>query len=502
MADTIIENLITKLSFDFDEDKLEKFDGFLESAAKGLATLVTGAAAAATAIFVFTEKIAESNDELGKFAKRTGIDIKALQELGYVAELNGGSIDSMNNSLENLSRIASEAARGLGVGVEVFGLLGVSVTDAKGNLKDADVLLDSVSDAVSRLGSQAEKLEFAQKLGIGGDLLLSIQQGSEALREQRKEARELGFIIDEDAAQGAAEFNDQLLRMKKVVLGVASVIGTKFMKQFNPMIDVFLDWFKVNKAIIKQNLIAFLDKTVVIIRGLFAVVRRVVGVITNLIAAMGGLKNTIIAITGYLMVMNASAVLMPILLIAVTASILLMLEDIIKYAEGGESAIGSLAEKIPLLESALNGILPLLGMIRDGWVLIFTQGDEALEGLIMMLKDVGRSITDFFLTPLHNALNLLKKIPTFGLFEGENQLENKPTFNPNFMTVSHRMMNQERNLPSAQGSQAISNSTVNKPNISINIKGGDPDRIKQVVTDVLNQQYSGAQTNLESQVDY
>ena len=103
MADTVIENLITKLSFEFDEDKLEEFQDGVEKAAKGLVAVVAAATAAATAIFAFTKSMADSNDELGKFAQRVGIDVQALQELGFVAELNGGSIDSMNNSLAAVS---------------------------------------------------------------------------------------------------------------------------------------------------------------------------------------------------------------------------------------------------------------------------------------------------------------------------------------------------------------------------------------------------------------
>ncbi|GAH94243.1 unnamed protein product, partial [marine sediment metagenome] len=83
--------------------------------------------------------------------------------------------------------------------VEVFGLLGISATDATGKIKNADDLLLDVADSISVLGTQAEKLEFANKLGIGPDLLLSLQQGSKAIEEQRKEARELGFVIDKNA---------------------------------------------------------------------------------------------------------------------------------------------------------------------------------------------------------------------------------------------------------------------------------------------------------------
>ena len=527
MADAVIENLITKLSFDFDDDQIDKFDDLLKSATKGLVAIVAGATAAATAIFAFTKKIAESNDELGKFAQRTGIDIKALQELGYVAELNGGSIDSMNSSLENLAKISSEAARGVGAGVEVFGMLGISVTDAQGRLKEADIILGDISDAISKLGSQAEKLEFAQKLGISSDLLLAIQEGSEAIRKQREEARELGFIIDQNAAKAAADFNDESLRMQKIISGIASAIGTRLMKQITPMINKLIDWFKINKTIIQQNLGAFLDKVVLTIRGVFNVVKRVVRVVLGLINAMGGLKNTIIAVTGVLFALNASALLMPILLIAAATAIFLLLEDIIKFAEGGDSAIGKLAERFPILNTLLRGTLKLLGLIRNGWTLIFTNGGEAIEGLIMLLKDIGRSITDFFLNPINKVISLIKKIPGFSSkeepeektdfkfnnkeepeekidfkFNNKEEPEEKTGFDPNMLTVSNEIINQERVPTSVQNQKSVSNNTVNKPTVNISINGGDTEKIKQAVTDVLNQQYSGAQTNLESQVDF
>ena len=486
MADTVIENLITKLTFDFDDKQLEKFDKHLENAVKGLTAIVAGAVGAATAIFAFTKKIAESNDELFKFAQRTGVDIKALQELGYVAELNGGSIDSMNSSLENLARISSEAARGMGAGVEVFGMLGISVTDANGRLKEADVMLNDVSDAISRLGSQAERLEFAQKLGIGPDLLIAIQQGSEAINRQRKEARELGFVIDQDAGKAAADFNDELLRMNKVISGVANAIGTRLIKQFNKSNGLFIEWFKVNKALIQQNISLFLDKVISTIKVVFNIVRRVVGIVLSLVKAMGGLKNTIIVVTGLLLAMNASALLMPILIIASAAWILLMLEDIIKFAEGGDSAIGNLAKQLPELDAFLRTTLDLLAMMRDGWVLIFTEGDAAFEGMMMMLRDAGNAIANFFIIPLNEAIDLINKIPGINLAA---------------IPLAGEMTGQARSASSIQNT-TTSSSTVNKPNISISIHGGDTDKIRTTVKDVLNEQYSGAQTNLESQVDF
>jgi len=486
MADTVIENLITKLSFDFDDDKLAKFDKHLENAVKGLTAIVVAAAAAATAIFAFTKVIAISNDELMKFAQRTGVDIRALQELGYVAELNGGSIDSMNSSLENLARISSEAARGVGAGVEVFGMLGISVTDSSGRLKEADVMLNNVSDAIARLRTQAERLEFAQKLGIGPDLLLTIQQGSEAIKRQRQRFKALSFVITKSAGKAAADFVDNMLDVRTVISGVTNLIGTKLIKQFNKINGRFIKWFITNKEIIRQNINLYFDKFLKVVTGVFNVVKRVIGVVMSLVNAMGGLKNTIIVVTGLLLTMNASALLMPILLVAVAAGILLVLEDIIKFAEGGDSAIGQLAKRFPVLDAVLRTILDLLAMVRDGWTLIFTEGNVAFEGMLMMLEDAGNAIANFFIKPLNDAIDLINKIPGINIGSiGE----------------SDRLAGQARAPGSTLNNSSISSSTVNKPTVNINIHGGNVDQIRNTVKDVLNEQYSSAQTNVSSQVE-
>lgn len=569
MADTVIENLITKLSFDFDEKKLKKFDDAIATAEKGLLIIIGAAGAAAISIFSFTKSIAISNDELGKFSEKIGVDLTALQELGYVAELNGGSIDSMNSSLGNLSRMASEAARGVGAGVEAFGILGISVTDAEGQIKTADDLLYDVSDAIKKLGTQAEKLELTQKLGIGEDLLLSIQSGSEAIRQQRKEAQELGFTINKDATKSAADFNDELLRITKIITGLINVIGIKLMKQITPVIKLFVNWFKANKAIIQQDIITFFDKTVIIIRGVFNVVSRVVGVVLSLVSAMGGWKNSILAVTGLLLTMNASALLMPILVIAAGAGILLVLEDIIKFAENGDSVIGKLAEKFPILDAALRTMLDLLKLIPAGWSLIFSSGTEAFEGLMMMIKDIGISIKTYIFDNINKAIKLINKtigymnkIPgvNIGMIGGLGNKENNIINNKENNTINNKENNiinntlpavvtkfiteapinrekenindivpQEKNiinniLPTvisesimktqatrkkgntgnilSQKNNSTINNTNNNPNITISINGGDTDKVKQVVSEILSQQYSGAQTNLSSQVEF
>lgn len=483
----VIDSLIAELGFDFDDADLEKFNKGFDDAGKLLTGFIAGAAAVQVAISAFTAKFAEANDETGKFAERTGIAIETLQELGFVAELNGGSIDSMNSSLANLSRTAAESAKGMGANVETFGMLGVAVTDTEGNIKGAADLLDDVSDAIARLDTQAERLEFAQKLGIGEDLLLAIQDGSDALARQRKEARELGFVIDKDAAQAAADFNDNMLRMMKIIQGVSSAIATKFMKNAKPMVDLLIDLFKANKDLIEQNLTVFLEKVSSASAVVFNILARVWKIVDTLVQGFGGWKNAIMIVVGAMAILNASTLLIPALVIAAGAAILLMLEDVQKFAEGGDSALGDLINRFPALEKPVRILLDLIGMIGEGWRLIFTHGDEALEGLIMMIKDVGASIKDFILAPINNAIALLNKIPGVDI-SGFSQ--------SNFA----QGVGQQGSVLGQAGGGTTNNRTSNNKT-TIHINGGNPAEVEATVKRVINDEYRGAETDLSTPVE-
>ena len=506
MATKVIESLVTQLGFEFDDDAVKQFNDGVETAAKGLLAVTAAAGAAAAGIFAFTKSVAESNDETEKLSKRIGVDLDAIQELGYVAELNGGSIDSMNSSLENLSTITSEAARGIGAGVEVFGMLGLSATDAEGQVKNADDMILEISDSVAALGTQAEKLEFTKKLGIGSDLLLAIQDGSAAMLEQRKEAKALGFAIDKDAAGAAANFVDEMLRVKKIVQGVASSIGTKLMKVLTPVTKMFVEWFKVNKAFIQQRLEKFFEILIKVVSGVFNVVSRVFNVINSVVQLFGGWENAVKLATGALIALNAAALFIPIVLIAAGAAILLLIEDLQKFSNGGDSWIGNLLEDFPLLTESLKILLSWIGKIAEGWKLLFSDElGNAVEGFGMMITDiitwigslgeaikmVGVELLNKFIGPLNKGIDLLNKIPGVNISRA-NLDSGSDSVNP---------------VPIAAAGQTnnASNTTTNnssKPEINIAINGGDTADVKRTITEVLNEQYTGANTNLSSEVEF
>lgn len=537
MAETIIENLVTRLSFKADTETLKKFDKGVKQLAIGLTAVVAAATAATGAIFSFTKGMAQSQDELGKFAQITDASIETIQELGFAAELNGGSIGSMNASLSNLSQRISEASRGIGEGVETFGILGISVVDAQGKIKSVDGVLNEISDSMARLGTNAERIEFARKLGINEDLILTLKNGSAELDRLRQRARDLGFIIGEDAAKAAADFNDELFIQSKLLEGVKNIIGTDLIKQFTPFLVAMNKWVQTNQKLISQKILFFLDKFKLVTMGLFNIGVRVVSVIDSLAQSMGGWKNAILVVSAALLAMNASALLMPVLALAAAAAIFLIIEDIQKFADGGDSALGNLADRFPIIDTLLKGLLFTLGKIVEGWKLIFTQGDEAFFGLIEMIKDaskwtkeLGQDIINFLLVPINQLIEQLNRIPGInietieqvGTGEQEGRVIQAAQFSADLVgafvtqpildlvnsqlgTAFGRIAQAERRSFIPAGASSITNNNTtntSNPNITLNIMGNNPEQIGVEVERKLTNIFNGAQENFSSQVEF
>jgi hypothetical protein len=482
----VIENLITRLSFDADQKTLQAFELAIGRISKGLTGVVLAATAAAASIATYAKSTATANADLGRFAERTNLNLSAFQELSYVAEQNGASIDSMRSALQGFMVTASEASRGLGGGVEAFGILGVAVTDSNGKLKDTIDLFLETADAISGLNTQAQKLEFAQKLGFGPEFLLTLEKGSAGIAQASAEARRLGFILSEEDVNAAIEFDKawksltKALGDKKLLTGVIQVL--------TPIIKSFTEWFLLNKKLIQQGLTRFLEITIRVLRGVFNVGLRVVNVINSLVKAIGGWKVAITAASAAVLAFNASALLIPTLWLAAGTAIFLILEDIVKYAQDGDSVLGDLIKKYPILDKLAQGQ-------KRG----LTKAREDLKAIYYWILDISRLITEKlssleipwqtnFIEPLKNAFGFIKSSVA-------GELERQRGFGAYASAVQQGMLGPVANTTNMTN-------TTNRPTVNMYINGNDTASMEKRIYEILTTQYSYARTNLSSQVDY
>lgn len=403
MAATTIRDLLVRLGVEADTKSLDTFEAGLKNVAAGLSAVSAAAIGAVGALFGITAATASAGDEAAKTAKQIGLTTDAYQELLFAAERSGASQEQLAVGLKTIQRLAFDAANGNAEAAKTFDQLGISVTDANGNLKSGEQLLLEAADAISKLDSEAEKIALAQKLfGEGGAALLPLlDSGAKGIDELRRRARELGFIMDEEATRASEQFADSLLDAQLVLEGLRNIIGTAFL----PVFTQLLDWFVMGAQFIQpivSGFLEFIDKTI----GLEAVIAGLVAIFVafgTAAAALGALLTTgavAAAITSIISFFTAFAAIIGTTLAPAIAIFV--------------AGVAALAAQLAVLAAGIASIIAFF----VGWALI-------IEDFIVFMRDgksvIGEFVNEFAGTegPLGayaDALLKLKEL-TFSVLE-------------------------------------------------------------------------------------
>ncbi len=404
----LIDELLVGLGFEYDPKDAKKFKDDLDKSVNAIKGLARIAITAATALTGLTVASTLASDEQGKLADEIGDTVENIDALQFASRRAGGSADGMTSSLRQLAIRAAEAARGTGSGVEAFGLLGISVTEANSGLKSTTKLLLEISDQFKNL-SKAQQIELADKLGIRDSIRL-LQQGPEAIRELVKEAKDLGVTTEEDAFI-AREFQDSLTDIWQITKQLSRTLSRALAPILKGSNQGFINWFKTNKEIIRLNLPRWLDnaaialKILTIAAGAFIAVK-LITTIASLITLFKGL--TIVTLAA-----NAAIFLIPLLIAGVIAAVALLIEDLIVFFNDGNSFIGDMIDKFETLKTVIEKVSEA-----------FKIADEFFKTGINVEKieqDLFKKINDFFGTTVFKNINEFQRGPIPQLGETSNQ---------------------------------------------------------------------------------
>jgi hypothetical protein len=213
--------------------------GAFGAVAAGAAALGSAAVVAGKKLADFTKWVAETGDEAAKTSQVIGTTIEEYQQLKFVTDLAGVSNSEMQTGFRRLSRAAEEARKGVAEYGEVFGQLGIKVTDSNGKLKSSFQLTKEISAAFGDLESETQKVALAQDLfgRSGAKLIPMLNQGADAIQRQAEEANKLGLVMSDKAAKQSEVFNDTLLRMESVFKGLALQLGSELL----PLVPDFVE---------------------------------------------------------------------------------------------------------------------------------------------------------------------------------------------------------------------------------------------------------------------
>lgn len=200
--------------------------GRMQASFAGLATAIPamlGIAGAGMAISSITRRI-EDMDTAIKAARKVQMDVDAFRQLGHVAELAGTSTQSLSYAMERLQRELGAAQQGAGPAAEALGSLGLSAQRLAQMAPDARMML--LADALRAVEDETQRSALAYKLfgRRGAEMLLILDQGSAAMREQMEAAAALQGSLKghEDQIEATA---DSLTRFRAIASEVGNTLA-------------------------------------------------------------------------------------------------------------------------------------------------------------------------------------------------------------------------------------------------------------------------------------
>lgn len=195
----------------------------IQAAVKGLKDL--GKAIAGTV----TESAAYA-DEIMTLSTQTGIATDKLQEYQYMAGLVDVDVSTITGSLRKLTTQMDSAASGSGAAADAFASLGVSVTDSEGNLRSNQDVFEDVIDALGQIENTTQRDALAMDIfgRSAQDLNPLIEAGSEGIAAFAEEARDAGYVLDNETLSSLGSVDDELQRFETRTTAVKNNLVAAF----------------------------------------------------------------------------------------------------------------------------------------------------------------------------------------------------------------------------------------------------------------------------------
>jgi hypothetical protein len=266
--------------------------------------------AAVGAVKLFNDYVTKA-DALGKFSASIGESITDIDAWGQAVQHAGGTSEGFQATVSSLTKSLAEV-KNLGTGRAKAALdqLGISVTDAEGNMRKATDVMEELAEK----GEKMDKAEFAgmlTKMGFDKGTIMLLQTGKIAVSDLVGQMKELSYTQED--AEVTAKFNDTWQDTRKSLDKVASIV----LRFVVPALDWFLDKLK--------QLLVFLSKHEEAVVAFFTLIA--VAITAMLIPALWSLFATIMS--------NPLT-----WLIVLIAALALVIEDLLVWVDGGESAFG------------------------------------------------------------------------------------------------------------------------------------------------------------------
>lgn len=213
----------------------QKFGGVLSSVGKT-------ALGAAGGLLALVERSAASAASIDDMSRRLGVGTTELQRLSFAATQAGSGPEALGAAIKVLNKQIDDARKGTGPAAEAFAKLGIGLASLEG--KNAEQQLGVIADKIRAVEDPATRTAIAlDLLGRGGlELLPALADGAVGLKAMGDEAERSGLVLREDAIAAAAEFDDQVGKLKMQVVAFARDIGLELIPVVQKLAENWRDF--------------------------------------------------------------------------------------------------------------------------------------------------------------------------------------------------------------------------------------------------------------------
>lgn len=350
-----------------------------------------------------TKVFSTLGDSVAKMAKRTGLSVETLSELGYAASQSGIDAGALENGLRRMQRSIYDAGRGLSTAVDALSDLGLSYRDLK-NLSPEEQF-KRIADRISQINDPTLKAAIAMSLlGRSGTALLPLfKQGAAGINALQDQARSLGLTMSGEDAAAAEVFGDTLDRLWSVVKMTTFQVGAALAPALQRMVTVITEVLVKINAWIQENrsVIVSIAKVIASVLAAGAVLVVLGTTISGLGLALGKLAGIITTVGAVFKGLGAAIAFLTQPVVLVIAAVAALGAYLIYASGAGAKALEWLGQRFALLKAdaldAYQGVADALAAgdialaARILWLTLkmeWTRGVNFLEKIWMNFRNV------------------------------------------------------------------------------------------------------------------
>lgn len=229
---------------------LQKFGKSMQKVGASFAA-VGGAITAALGVAV--KSLANAADVADDTAKRTGLTVEAVQELGYVAKMTGSNLATVEVALRTMQKGLTDSGTESAAFTSALETLGLSLAELRAMNPQAQ--FDTLSQAIAGVTDPSQRAGLAMTVfGRAGTALLPmLAEGADGIAKLKDEAHKYGYVMSQEVAEAGSNFNDNLDRLKGSLGGLAQQVVAGLLPTLNSLVKCAADVVAGIKEWINNN---------------------------------------------------------------------------------------------------------------------------------------------------------------------------------------------------------------------------------------------------------